>query len=428
MNPARSPAAEFYDAAIIGAGPAGSAAAILLARAGWRVALVEKERFPRRKVCGECIAASNLPLLEALGLGPAVAGAAGPELRTVLLLHGAACASASLPPGTDERFAWGRALGREMLDGLLLEAAQRAGAVVLQPWDVRAIDGGAGRWRLELQSVPDRALRRLHVPVAIAAYGSWTAPPEGAPRCRSPRRASDLFAFKANFRDASLAPGALPLLALDGGYGGMVLADQGRVTVACCVRRDRLDALRGREPGRSAGAVVEDWLRRECAAVNRALHASSRDGAWLASGPIEPGVRLRADDQLLRIGNAAGEAHPILGEGISMALQSAGLLCAELLQESAGEAPGDGIVADGWQARAARRYAGQWRRQFAPRLRLAAIVAHLAMRPPAAALALALARTWPGIVTRGARWGGKVRSAVDPAVYGASLSRGSSPS
>ena len=50
-----------FDAVIVGAGPAGSTAAILLARAGWRVALVERQTFPRRKVCGECIAASNLP-------------------------------------------------------------------------------------------------------------------------------------------------------------------------------------------------------------------------------------------------------------------------------------------------------------------------------------------------------------------------------
>jgi heterodisulfide reductase subunit A-like polyferredoxin len=59
-----------FDAVIVGAGPAGSSAAILLARAGWSVALVEKQRFPRRKVCGECIAASNLSLLDALGIGP----------------------------------------------------------------------------------------------------------------------------------------------------------------------------------------------------------------------------------------------------------------------------------------------------------------------------------------------------------------------
>ena len=61
-----------FDAVIVGAGPAGSSAAILLARAGWSVALVERQRFPRRKVCGECIAASNLALLDALGVGAEV--------------------------------------------------------------------------------------------------------------------------------------------------------------------------------------------------------------------------------------------------------------------------------------------------------------------------------------------------------------------
>ena len=60
------------DAVIVGAGPAGASAAILLARAGWSVALVEKTPFPRRKVCGECISAGSFPLLEALGLGPAI--------------------------------------------------------------------------------------------------------------------------------------------------------------------------------------------------------------------------------------------------------------------------------------------------------------------------------------------------------------------
>src|ERR1700733_5451146 len=86
-----------YDAVIIGAGPAGSTAAILLAQAGWSVALLEKQVFPRRKVCGECIAASNLPLVDALGIGDAFAAMAGPELRRVALLCGAQSVSAALP-------------------------------------------------------------------------------------------------------------------------------------------------------------------------------------------------------------------------------------------------------------------------------------------------------------------------------------------
>ena len=68
-----------YDAIVVGAGPAGSAISILLAEAGWAVALVERKCFPRRKVCGECIAASNIPLFDALGMGARFDEDAGPE-------------------------------------------------------------------------------------------------------------------------------------------------------------------------------------------------------------------------------------------------------------------------------------------------------------------------------------------------------------
>ena len=95
-----------YDAVIIGAGPAGSAAAILLARAGWSVALIEKQRFPRRKVCGECIAASNLPLLAGLGLEALMAREAGPELRHVALMRGNGLALAAMPSARDARYPW----------------------------------------------------------------------------------------------------------------------------------------------------------------------------------------------------------------------------------------------------------------------------------------------------------------------------------
>src|ERR1035437_4455588 len=93
-----------FDAVIVGAGPAGSSAAIRLARAGWSVALIEKQRFPRRKVCGECIAASNLPLLEALGIGPAFEASAGPELRKVALMRGDRMIVADLPPATHLKY------------------------------------------------------------------------------------------------------------------------------------------------------------------------------------------------------------------------------------------------------------------------------------------------------------------------------------
>lgn len=396
---------EKFDAVVIGAGPAGSAAAILLASAGWSVALVERQRFPRRKVCGECLAASNLPLLQALGVGEAFDACAGPELRQVTLLRGDRSVTADLPAADHERYPWGRALGRETLDTLLLEQARAAGATVLQPWSVQAILGGAGAWRCEVRAVDSAALRRLHAPIVIDAHGSWEDLPSERSQRRLARGAADLFAFKANFTGSSLREGVINVLALDGGYGGMVIADGGVTTVACCVRRNRLGELRRAAPGLRAGDAVEAWLQRECEGIRQALRGARRDGPWLASGPLDPGVRVDAGDAIFRIGNAAGEAHPILGEGMSMALQSAALLCSHLLARQ----PGAPAPAEVLQAELQRRYAADWRREFVPRLRLAAAFAHVAMRPHSAGALMALARSWPGLLTRGARWGGKVR-------------------
>ncbi len=400
-----------FDAIIVGAGPAGSTAAILLARAGWSVLLVEKQDFPRRKVCGECISASNLPLLEALGIGSAFAASAGPELRSVVFMHGQRSVEAALPAAAHARYRWGRALGRETLDTLLLEQARLAGAMVLQPWTVQSIGGAPGDWCCEVRARGTGLAQSLRAPIVIDAHGSWEALATGRPQRAPVRGAQDLLAFKANFHGASLDHGVLPVLSFTGGYGGMVVADGALTTVACCIRRDRLEALRRAAPGMGAGAVVEAMLRRECAGVQRALHGATRDGPWMGAGPIAPGIRLDHDDGLFRIGNAAGEAHPILGEGMSMALQSAWLLCAQLL---GGTQRALAPAAD-WQREVARSYARQWRRVFGPRLRLAAVFAQLAMRPRGAALLLALVRAWPGLLTRGAVWGGKVRCAADPA-------------
>lgn len=395
-----------FDALIIGAGPAGCTAAIQLASAGWSVALVERQRFPRRKVCGECIAASNLPLLHALGIGDAVMHRAGRELHRVNLVRRNRAITAQLPAAADERFAWGRALGRETLDTLLLERAVAAGASVFQPWAVQAILGKAGAWRCELRALESVARMQLCAAVVIDAHGSWEGLPMDRRRRRLARSAADLFAFKANFTLSSLPEGMISVLALDGGYGGMVVADDNTVTVACCIRRDRLHALRLAAPGKRAGDAVEAWLQGECAGVRQALQGAVRAGPWLTSGPLDPGVRIDAADAIFKIGNAAGEAHPILGEGISMALQSAALLCAHLLERGSAAAVPDGNVQIGLQ----RRYVAAWRAEFTPRLRLAAVFAHLAMRPRSAAVLMGLLRIWPGLLTRGARWGGKVRS------------------
>lgn len=414
-----------FDALIIGAGLAGSAAAITLARAGWSVALVERQSFPRGKVCGECIAASNGPVLHGLGVGDAFQAMAGADLRQVALLLGDDAVSADLPPARHDRFVWGRALGRETLDALLLEQARAAGATVFQPWAVQALLGPVGAWHVELRAPEAASLLRLRARLVIDAHGSWEDLPTDRPRRRLARSAADLFAFKARFAGSPLPQGQISVLALDGGYGGMVVADGGATTVACCIRRDRLSALRGASPGLRAGDAVQAWLQRSCSGVQQALQGAVRDGHWLTSGPLRPGVHLEAGDGIFRIGNAAGEAHPILGEGMSMALQSAALLAGVLLGPTGAAAvpgvataPGPPAVPDAAaQPGLQRVYAATWRRAFGPRLRVAAVFAHIAMRPQPAALLMQLVRAWPGLLTQGARWGGKVRfpaPAVEP--------------
>lgn len=393
-----------YDAIIVGAGPAGSIAAILLAQAGWSVALIEKQSFPRRKVCGECISAPNLVLLEQLGMAEAFGNLAGEDLRQVALMLGRKTVTADLPP-LPGRYPWGRALPREHLDSLLLEKAAQAGADVLQPWRVKSVSGSLGHYACKIVPVsPQQAgeARKLTSPIVIAACGSWERQAfmqEG----KASHRPDDLFAFKANFRNSQLSPGLLPVLAFAGGYGGMVLCGDDAMTLACCIRRDVLQACRTRFHRRTAAESVEAYLRASCAGVEQALRQAERQGSWLGVGPLRPGIRLyKTQHEFFLIGNAAAEAHPIIGEGISMAMQSAWLLCEQLL------AQGRTQPAAGWR-QARKAYIHAWRKNFSMRLRLATVFAHLAMRPRVGAALLPLLQRWPGAITRSASLSGKTR-------------------
>lgn len=394
-----------FDAIIIGAGPAGSSAAILLAKRGWRVAIVEKQHFPRRKVCGECIAASNLPLLDALGIGKAFAEQAGQPLRHVALMAGGQTICAEFPPYLQGAQAWGAALSREYLDALLLQQAVRCGVEVFQPWAARVIEGGPGQFCCHIVRTHSADSAMLRAPVLVDAHGSWEAIPVNGKKQRLPQRASDLFAFKANFTQANLEPRLLPVLAFPGGYGGMVIGDRATATLAFCMRRDVLERCRKAMPGSRAAEAAAAYVASACHGVRIMLAGARQQGAWLSAGPIHPGIRLQRSGHAFLIGNAAGEAHPIIGEGISMAIQSAWLLAQKLGPHRKGLA--DRKV----QALLHEEYACAWRHHFAPRIRLSALFAHIAMRPAPTGCALPILKACPQLLTHAARWSGKVRCA-----------------
>jgi 2-polyprenyl-6-methoxyphenol hydroxylase-like FAD-dependent oxidoreductase len=408
------------DALVIGAGPAGAATAIWLANAGWEVVLVEQHRYPRRKVCGECIAAGSLGLLDELGIGPVFRGMAGPELQQVGWMSAGDTVVADFPACASGPYRFGRALARDQFDHLLLLRAAALGVTVLQPAKARTIGGAPGYFECEIESqggdanrggAGSRMIRTLNARVVVDAHGSWEPGPRLAhagelPEAESARRNSDLFAFKACFLNGKLASGLLPVLAIRGGYGGIVLSDHGRTTVACCLRRDALRACRASRPGAAAGDTIEGYLRRSCRGIRAALDGARRDGSWLSVGPLRPGIRVDAAPGIFRVGNAAGEAHPLIGEGISMALQSAALLTRILARQS--PAAIDGSLASDLQ----HCYAAAWRTEFTARLRVAAAYAHVAMRPALALPARALLQRWPVQLTRTARLAGKARYSI----------------
>jgi len=294
------------DALIIGGGPAGATAALLLVRAGRSVAVLEKSAFPRRKVCGEYVAAPAASFLRSHGLS------LEPEIRRVALWAGERVIEARLPAP------YASTLAREDLDAKLLECATRAGAVVFQPLKAVSLTRTPSGFICETPSMT------LQAHTVVAAHGSWEPGRLPTQERRATPKPADLLAFKAHFRDAGLSSDTIALAPFPGGYGGVLVLGDGRATYACCLRRDALDALR--RPGLTAGESVFRHALHASAGLRDAFAGAKRDGAWLASGPLRAGVRAPYRDGIFAVGNAAGEVHPVVGQGIGLAIQSAQLL------------------------------------------------------------------------------------------------------
>jgi len=400
-----------FDAVIVGGGPGGATSALLLAKAGWSVALVEKASFPRGKVCGEFLSATNLPLLRHLGVAESFLELAGPEVRQVGLFSGDHAVTSDMPrPGTSDGTGdgWGRALGRDRLDTLLLHRAAAAGAHIWQPWSAVELVNHGGGYLCRAVSRESGQSRELRARIVVAAHGSWEPGPLPTQPARPAARPSDLFGFKAHFLDSRLPAGLMPLLAFPGGYGGMVHSDHGRVSLSCCIRRDQLKSARRAAGPVKAGEAVLAHIKQSCRAVREALAGARLEDDWLSAGPIRPGIRRCGFDRIFLVGNAAGEAHPAVAEGIGMAMQSARLLC-ECLTAGPADVLSDQVV-DAVRG----DYAAAWRRTVAPRIHAAALIAHWAMRPVAVACVLPLLHQFPGVLTAGARFSGKATSANRP--------------
>ncbi len=392
------------DVLIVGGGPAGASAAVLLAQAGWKVAVVEKTLFPRRKVCGEFISETTWPLLRQLGVADELLGIAGPLVRRVGLYAGNDLITAEMPVSATQHSDGGRAVGREHLDTLLLDRAATCGAHVMQPWTLSGFTSIGDQYHCHLAEKSGRHAREIRALFIVAAHGSWESGPLPTQVPRRPAKPADLFGFKAHFLQAMLPTDLMPLIAFPGGYGGMVHTDGDRVSLSCCIRHDQLELSRRRWPHIGAGAAVLAHINAHCKGVADTLAPATLAHHWISSGPLRTGIRNFGGNGIFAVGNAVGEAHPIVAEGISMAIQSAWLLCDQLV------GPRDQPLSREVLDSVHNAYEVAWRRNFSRRIQMAALYAHLFMRPLGARMATAVLRRAPQLLNAGAQWSGKTQA------------------
>ncbi|ASQ44582.1 NAD(P)/FAD-dependent oxidoreductase [Legionella clemsonensis] len=384
-----------FDAVIIGAGPAGATTALLLARLGWSVALVEKKIFPRPKVCGEFISATSFPLLMHLGLIDFYQHQAGPSIKRVGWFGGEKIVTAMMPPADQTFNQWGKALGRESLDTALLNQARKAGVIIWQPWIARQIMDKKNYFTCLIETKGNRA--ELTARVIVLAQGSWEKSMIKKPKI--PHKNLDLLAFKTHFRETTLDEDLMPLISFPGGYGGMVHSDNHRVSFSCCIRRDVLQNIRKKHPGKSAGEALLHHIFLTCNGVQQVLTSARQVNSWLSVGPLHPGIRACHENGLFYVGNAAGEAHPIIAEGISMAMQSAWLLATSL--------KGGPKLSRRDLINIGHSYSKKWHKQFSRRIHAAAFFAQLTSNPHSMKLLLPLVTYFPELLTFGATLSGK---------------------
>lgn len=296
------------DAVVIGAGPAGSVAALCLVRAGASVTVVEKEPIPREKVCGDALIPDSLAVLERLGLAERIVSA-GQESRAIRVY-----APNGLSADVEGRCV---CLRRERLDQLLVEAACEAGAVL--EVGTEAVGLRVVRDAAEIEVSSGGRPRTLRARLVILASGaSSKVLARFGLRHRSKPSA---LALRGYYRLREEVPQDLlhiwyerPVLP---GYAWIFPVGEHVFNVGAGIFR---------EPGRRSPNLrtVFQRFQLECAVAAEML-----TGAVPLRAPTGAPLRTNLEgctltaDRLLVVGEAAGSTFALSGEGIGKAMETA---------------------------------------------------------------------------------------------------------
>lgn len=312
---------------VVGAGPAGAATALALARASIPVTLVERTAFPRRKVCGEYLGTGAVAALDALGLGERVR-ALGAPLRGIRIVAASVRAELAFSyPAVG--------LARATLDSLILEAALAAGAELVAGRVEDVVERGV--------AVRDASGERimLHGRFVVGAdgVGSIVARKRGL---TLPLPANPRFAVGGHFR--GIDPSGCVEMHVNGKtYLAINPLGDGVANVMAVAPKDRL----------------ETWSR------VMDFAAEARSGPRVAVGPLTHGVRRTIAPGTILVGDAAGFISPFTGQGVFLALRSAERASSALIRAFANSATEEAALS---------AYDREYRNEFAARMRLGKIV------------------------------------------------------
>jgi len=351
------------DTIVVGAGPAGAAAAIGLARAGAKVQLLERARETGDALCGGFLSWQSLKRLEALGIAPETLG--GQMVRSVRLFAGRRHSETPLPDAA-------MAVSRYRLDSALQTAAVAAGAGLERGVHATAIESGA------VQTRDGAMLSAPSLFLAAGKHGFRGFPREPAAwQQRDPVMGLRLPMPQSTALDRLIGD-AVELHLFDRGYAGLVRQEGGRANLCLAVHKSRLDAAGG-QPAALLRALgdAHPMLGERLAHADWTHHVD-------AIGHVPYGWRTRDTAPcLFRLGDQAGVIPSLAGEGMGLALASAGAAVAAWRHEGPASAPT-------YQA----RLAVQMRRPFA----LASLIWRIGESPRSAAALVAIARHAPRIV------------------------------